>query len=223
MVMQPRVRSIRDLLGEPRGQARLADARFARDQHNLAVPRPGAALPRDQVGALGLASDNAGQPRWMSCLEPALAFGHAKRRPCFDGLGKALDGVLAEVAQPETIAEQPPRRCGHHDPTGLGEALQSCGQIGGVADDGLLLRRALAHEIAGDDESGRDSNAHGELFARACLQAGDDLGDFERRMDRARGVVLMRAGKAEIGQNAVAHELGDEAVVARDRARTASW
>ena len=38
-------------------------------------------------------------------------------------------------------------------------------------------------------------------------------------MDRPRRVVLMRAGKAEIGQNAVAHELGDEAVVARDSAR----
>src|SRR5271166_7107331 len=108
MVTQPRVRRLRDLLSEPGGQARLANARFARDQNGLAFVAPRPALARDQVGALGLASDNAGQPRRMGCLEPALAFGHAKRRPCFDRLGEAFDGVLAEVAQPEAIAEPPP-------------------------------------------------------------------------------------------------------------------
>src|ERR1700691_1546644 len=34
------------------------------------------------------------------------------------------------------------------------------------------------------------------------------------------GVVFVRAGRAEIGQEAVAHELGGEAVVARNRSRT---
>jgi hypothetical protein len=37
-------------------------------------------------------------------------------------------------------------------------------------------------------------------------------------MHRPRRVVLVRAGKAEIGENAVAHEFGDEAVVACDHA-----
>ena len=35
-------------------------------------------------------------------------------------------------------------------------------------------------------------------------------------MDSARGVVFVRAGEAEIGQHPIAHELRDEAVVARD-------
>jgi hypothetical protein len=55
----------------------------------------------------------------------------------------------------------------------------------------------------------------------ARLQPGDDFGDFEPRMDRALGAVLMGAGETEIGENAVAHELCDEAVVVRDRATCA--
>jgi hypothetical protein len=97
----------------------------------------------------------------MSYFEPALAFGHAKRRPCFHRLGEALDGVLAEVAQAEAIAEQPPRHRAHNDAAALGEALQPRGQIRRVADDRPLLRRALAHEVADDHEASRDADADG--------------------------------------------------------------
>ena len=109
--------------------------------------------------------------------------------------------MLAEVAQPETIAEQPPRRRRDDDAVRFGEALQPGGEIGRVADDRLLLRRALAHEIADDDEAGRDADAHGELLAGAGLQARHDCGDFQPRVDRPRRVILVRAGKAEIGEH----------------------
>src|SRR5208282_4921687 len=95
---------------------------------------------------------------------------------------------------------------------------QPGGEIGRVADDRLLLRRALAHEIADDDEAGRYADAHGELLAGAGLQARHNRGDFQTRVDRPRRVILVRAGKAEIGQHAVSHELGDETVIASDRA-----
>jgi hypothetical protein len=51
-----------DLIGEPGAQARFADARLARDQHDLAVTGPRPALAREKFGALGLATDEAGQP-----------------------------------------------------------------------------------------------------------------------------------------------------------------
>ena len=38
-------------------------------------------------------------------------------------------------------------------------------------------------------------------------------------MDGSRRVVLVGAGKAEIGENTITHELSDEAVVARDSPR----
>jgi hypothetical protein len=48
------------------------------------------------------------------------------------------------------------------------------------------------------------------------LQSRDRRDDFEAGPHRALGVVLMRPRVAEIGEDAVAHEFGDEAVVARD-------
>ena len=219
LVAQPHVRRLRDLLGEPGRKPRLADARLARDQHDLALAAPGAALARDEIGALGLAPDEAGEPGGMRRLEAALARRHAERRESLDRLGEALDRVPAQLLQPEPVADQAPGRRRDNDAARLGEALQPRGEIGRVADDRLLLRRPLPDDVADDDEAGRDPDAHREFFARARLQPGDDLGDLQPRMDRARGVVLVRAGKAEIGEDAVTHEFRDEAVVARHHAR----
>jgi hypothetical protein len=76
------MRRVRDLLGEPGGNARFADTRLAGDQDDLALSGPGAALTGQQIGALSPASDEAGEPRRMRGLEPALALGNAERRPC---------------------------------------------------------------------------------------------------------------------------------------------
>ncbi len=54
----------------------------------------------DEIGALGLAPDEAGQPRRVRRLEPALARRHAKCGERLDRHGEALDGVPAEVLQP---------------------------------------------------------------------------------------------------------------------------
>src|SRR5208337_5244233 len=156
----------------------------------------------------------------MRGLEPALARRNAERLPSLDRLREALDRMPAEIAQAEPIAEQPARRRGHHDAARLRDALQTSSQIGRVADYGLFLRRALPHEIADHDEAGRDADPHGELFARERPKARHRVGDFQARMDRPCGVVLVGVWETEIGENAVAHEFGDEAVISRDDART---
>ena len=55
---------------------------------------------------------------------------------------------------------------------------------------------------------------------RAGFELGNDSGYVEAGPDRPLGVVLMGARKTKISQHPIAHELGDEAVVARNRART---
>ena len=50
-------------------------------------------------------------------------------------------------------------------------------------------------------------------------QRADGRGDREPGPHRPLGLVLVRPGPAEIGQHAVAHELGDMALEARDLAR----
>ena len=55
---------------------------------------------------------------------------------------------------------------------------------------------------------------------RARVELRDGGGDVETSPDRPLGVLLVGAREAEIGQHAIAHEFGDEAVIACDRART---
>ena len=127
--------------------------------------------------------------------------------------------MFAEVAQAKPIAEQPPRRRPDRDAARLDEALQPRREIGGVADDGLFPRRTLSDNVADHDDARRDADAHAELLARSRLQSRHNLRDFEPCVHRPRRVILMRAGETEIGEHAVAHELSDEAVVARHDAR----
>ena len=68
-------------------------------------------------------------------------------------------------------------------------------------------------------EPGRDPDPRGERLARRRGDAGHGRGDGEAGPDRALGLVLVRPGPAEIGEHAVAHELGDVALEARDLAR----
>src|ERR1700722_17688900 len=107
----------------------------------------------------------------MRRVETTLALGHAERRESLDRRGEALDHVPAQILQPEPVAEQPPSRCRNDDAARLGQVLQPLGEIGRVADYSLLPRGVLPHDIAGDDDAGRDSDRT-ESFspARVCRQ-----------------------------------------------------
>jgi hypothetical protein len=219
LIEQPHVSRLRDLCTEPSREARLANAGLAGNQHDLALAIPGATLALEQIGALGLAADEAGQTRHLRGLETALALSYAKRRPGLDRFGETLDDVFAEVAQAKPVAEQASSGRPDRDPARLDEALQPGREIGGVADDGLLPRRTLTDDVADHDEARGDADADGEILARSRLQSRHHFRDFEPGMHRPRCVVLVRAGEPEIGEHAVAHELRDEAVVARHDAR----
>jgi hypothetical protein len=89
--------------------------------------------------------------------------------------------------------------------------LQARRQVRGLADDRLLLSGARADEIADHDEPGSDADADSQG------NAGDRI-QFRRRFDQRKpglhgafGVVFVRLGIAEIGQDPVAHIFGDEA------------
>ena len=65
---------------------------------------------------------------------------------------------------------------------------------------------------------GRDADAGGERLAVGCAAVAPPPRHREPGTDRPLGLVLVRRGPAEIGQHAVAHELGDVAVEAGDLA-----
>lgn len=101
-----------------------------------------------------------------------------------------------------------PRRVGDDDGVGSGERLQARGEIGRLADYRLLLRRPGAEQVADDDEPGGDAEPH--LEALGNLEPADGVDDGETRTHRLLGILLVRLRIAEIGEDAVAHVLGDK-------------
>jgi len=217
LIAQPRVRRVRDIGCELSGEPRLADAGLAREQHNLAGAGPGLAQTVAQQGALRRPSDEVGEPA-AGRLEAALGHGDALDREGLDRLGEALHHLAAELAQPEQVADQTAGGAGEDDLAGLRKRLQARRKVGGLANDRLLLRRALADQIADDDKPGGNADADGEPLRSTDLQARHRRCYFQRCPHRPLGVVLMSPRIAKIGQHTVAHEFGDKAVIARDDA-----
>ena len=126
-------------------------------------------------------------------------------------LGDALDLDGAEIAVVEQIADQPPRARGDHDSVRLGQRLQPGGEVRRLADDRLLLRRALADQIADDHEPGGDADPRLELGG-FDVEAADSV---DRRPAR-RGPPARRRPHALADsrnrRDAVAHIFGDKAV-----------
>src|SRR6516164_7225081 len=95
-------------------------------------------------------------------LEPAFRCSDTFGREGFDRLGETLHRLPAEGAQPEQVADQAAGGAGEDDLPGFRQSLQACGEVWGLADHRLLLRRALADQIADDDKPGGDADADGE-------------------------------------------------------------
>ena len=143
----------------------------------------------------------------------------------------ALDGKCREAAGPGPCSElrsqgdQVERRpdellraVGDDDLSRLRQVLQAGGDVGRVADHGGFLRRALADQVADDHQPGGDAGTRGKRLAIAGPQLGDGADRGQGGAHRPFGLVFMRLRPAEIGQHAVAHELGDIAVEARNLA-----
>src|SRR6516164_1491140 len=194
-----------------RGDAGLADAGLAGDQHDLTVSRLGAhPAPQQQVDFL-LTPDQRGQGRAAQRLEAARDGARTQYLPSRHRRGDALDLDAAEIAALEEIADQPARARGDNDRPRLGQGLQTSREVWGLADDRLLLSRAFADQIADHYQPGGDPDPRLEVDG-FDVEPADSLDDTQTGSYSALGIVLMRLRVAEINKHAVAHVLGDEAV-----------
>ena len=110
-IAQPRVRLALDALRQRRGQARLADARLARDQHH--PPLAGLRLlpaPQQQIELL-VAPDERRRLRAQR-LEAAQDAAFADHAPGALRLGKAGERLRPEILEFEQRADLPPRALG---------------------------------------------------------------------------------------------------------------
>jgi hypothetical protein len=203
--------ALRQCCGEPR----FAEARFAGDQHDLAVARLGAGPAAQQELDLLVPANERGQRRSAQCLEPA---GDAARPQYLPGLHRCDDALHpdgTEIAALEQIADQPAGAGGDDHRVRLGQGLQPGGEVRGFADNRVLLRRAFADQIADHHLPGGDPDADPERGG-PNLEPTDGVDQTQPGADGALGIVFMSPRVAEINEHAVAHVFGDKAVEPRD-------
>ena len=205
-----------------RGDARLADAGLARDQHDLAVARLGARPAAQQQVDLLVAADQRGQRRSAQCLEPARHDTLTQHLPTAHRLGVAVRVDCAEIAAVEQIADQTPGGRVDRHRVRLRRYLQPRGQVGGVADNLVVPALADRDEIANDDHARRDADPAPHRHLGAGSQGPDRRTQFEPGADRLLGVVFVRRGIAEKDEHVIPEMPGDEPVVAADRLRDAA-
>jgi hypothetical protein len=195
------------------GEARLADAGFAAQQHRLPVARAGAAPAAEQQLQFFLAPDEgrgvARPQRLEAALDPAFTHG----TPSTHRARHALQPGLAQVGPLEQRPREPARgRVRHHDAR-AGHGLQPGGEVRRLAHHAAFARGALAVQVAHHRRPGGDPDARRQRPGQGP-QARDGPRRGEAGAHGALGVVLVRPGPAEVGQHAVAEELGDVAALA---------
>ena len=198
------MRLVGDALGERVHQARLPDARLARDQNDLTLARLGAFPPAREDLHLLVAADQCGQMFAVDRLEAALRAAPAVDGPGADRTGEPLEVERAEIRGFEQAAGERVRRRADDDRVRCRVLLKASGEIGRFADDVGFFRRARADDVADGHGSSRHADPHREI----PVEGAHRLDDSEPRVDRAFGVVLVAPGIAEIGIYPVSHELG---------------
>src|SRR5262249_29528000 len=102
---------------------------------------------------------------------------------------------------------------GDDDGPGLGQGLKAGCKVRRVSDQSMLPQSTLAAEVTDHHQAGRDANADRERFRGTRLEPRNGGNDVERCSHGSLGIVFLRQWIAEIGQNSVAPELVEEAVV----------
>jgi hypothetical protein len=84
----------------------------------------------------------------VQCLKTALNHAWPQGRVGSHGFGDAFEFLGSKVLQLKQASEQPPRILSDDDRVPLGNPLQTCRNVRGLADDCLLLSRTGPDQIA---------------------------------------------------------------------------
>ena len=137
-----------------------------------------------------------------------------------DRLRLAAKRQLARRLERETVVREGPSGLGHENDPGGGGREEARRRVHGVARHGVRGARGPA-EIPGYHGTGVDSHVERDGLAEAprplVAQRRAALEHVQRRVAGAGRIVLVRDRRAEDRQHGIAHELLDEAVIARDR------
>ena len=215
LVAQGDVLALGDRVEHGLDQARLADAGLTDQQHRLALAGHGLPPPLKHQRQLLVAPDHGQRPARLPGLKAAAGRVLAENLEAAHGLGKALEPGRPKLAQLEQLAQEPACAIRDHHGAGRGRLLQPRRQVRRLANDRLLAGRTLADEVAHDHQAGGDADPCRERLSGRGGEPADGRDDGQTGLHSALGVVLVREGPAEVGQHAIAHQLGHMSADAR--------
>ena len=125
-------------------QARLADAGLADDRHHLAVPLLGELLGAAHLLQFDGAADEAGQAAAGGGLQAAARGAGAGHLVDVDRIGEPLHRERAERLHGKVAFRQPERVRRRQHRAGLRHLLHARGQVGGLADHGVVHVQIVA-------------------------------------------------------------------------------
>src|SRR5262245_12987844 len=120
-----------------------------------------------------------------------------------------FDFVLAQVRKFKQLAKQPSCSWRHENLVWFCDLLQPCRQVGRFANQREVPTGAVPDQVTHHYKSGRNADTDLDPRRTRERQFRDTFDRLESGLNRALGVVLMRGGKSEIGENAVAHVARD--------------
>ena len=176
---------------------------------------PCASAQRSSSSAeLLFAPDHRRQIGPLAGIEAGVGRPLAEHRVRRHRLGDALELVAAQRLQGKARGQQLPREVVDHHLRRRGQAQDARGKVRHQPHGRLLVRRAFARQPAHHDGAGADAHARGQ-----ALVGAEAMDQRQARTHGALGVVLVGARPAEVGQHAVAEEVGDVAVELGHHAR----
>ena len=197
------------------GDARLADAGLAGEQHDPTLAELGLIPTAQQQLDLLLPADERGQRACATRLEPADAGRLAAHLPRLHRLRQPLHLVGTERAAVEHPPHQPPRAGRDNDLARRCRGLQPRRQVWRLADRNALPCIAGPQLLADDNQPGGDADARLKGHVGSGLQRADRVEDGKAGAHGLLGIMLMSCRVAEIDVHAIAQVLGDKSVKSR--------
>ena len=218
VIAQDRARLVAQPLAQGEDDARLADAGLAGQEHDLALALLGLPPAIEQQRELLLAADERREAPQRAGPRSAPRRGPARgmKRPHRPGEAPRGQGRVLDLEQP---AEQPPRALGDDDLPGSASACRRAARFGvspttasswaapsPIRSPTTTSPVAMPTRAASGSPAGVASRATASTIASPARTARSASSSCA-------------SGPAEVGQHAVAHELGDVALEAGDLAR----
>jgi hypothetical protein len=102
------------------------------------------------------------------------------------------------------------------------DLLQPCRQVGRFANQSEFPTGPVPDQVTHNHKSGRNADTHLDPRRARERQFRDSFDRLEGGLNCALGVVLMRGGKSEISENAIAHVARDVPIETMNCVLTAS-